>query len=128
MRALLALGALLGAAPLLAQAAPAPAPDPTFPFGKYALVAADSVNGPPPGMFVEFTTSSLNVIRGGQVVESHGMSVTGNVLETFTLGGDCTAPGTYRWRIAGKTLTLEVIEDPCSNRAMAISAVSFVQQ
>ncbi len=110
--------------------APAPAANAAaaFPFGKYALVATDTVNGPPPGMFVEFTPTSLNVIRGGQVVETHGMSVSNGVLETFTFGGDCTDPGRYRWLIQGKNLSLIVIEDPCTNRAMAIAAVTFVQQ
>jgi hypothetical protein len=129
-RALLALGALLGAAPLMGQAKPAatPAAAPAFPFGKYALVAIDSANGPPPGMVVEFTPTALNVMRGGQVAESHGFSVTGDIAETFTFGGDCTEPGQYKWRIEGKIMTLIVVQDPCSNRAMAIAGVRFEQQ
>jgi hypothetical protein len=127
-RALLALGALLGAAPLMGQAKPAAAPAaaPAFPFGKYALVAIDTANGPPPGMMVEFTPTSLQLIRGGQVAESHGFSVTGDVAETFTFGGDCTDPGQYHWRIEGKVLTLLVISDPCTNRATSIAGVQFV--
>lgn len=127
-RALLALGALLGAAPLMGQAKPAAAPAaaPAFPFGKYSLVAIDSTNGPPPGMMVEFTTTSLQVLRGGQVAETHGFSVTGDIAETFMLGGDCTDPGQYHWKIEGKVLTLIVISDPCTNRAMSIANVKFV--
>lgn len=128
IRILVALASLLGAIPLMAQAAPAAAPAPAFPFGKYALVAIDSANGPPPGMSVEFKPTSLDVIRGGQVVESHGLSAANGVLEIFTLGGDCVESGKYKWRITGKILVLEVISDPCSNRAMAITAVQFEQQ
>jgi len=129
-RALLALGALLGAAPLMGQAKPAatPAAAPAFPFGKYALVAIDSANGPPPGMFVEFTPTALQVIRGGQVMETHGFSVTGDVAETFTIGGECTEPGQYHWLIEGKVLRLLVVQDPCTGRAMAIAGVKFEQQ
>jgi hypothetical protein len=128
-RVLLALGALLGAAPLMGQARPAatPAAAPAFPFGKYALVAIDTANGPPPGLVVEFTQSSMQLLRGGQVAETHGFSVAGNVVETFTFEGECTDPGRYNWRIEGKVLTLIVVEDPCSRRAMAIAGVRFEQ-
>ena len=127
-RAILALGALLGAAPLMGQAKPAAAPvaAPAFPFGTYALVAIDTANGPPPGLQVEFTPTALKLIRGGQVAESHGFSVTGDIAETFMFGGDCTDPGQYHWRMEGKVLTLIVINDPCSNRAMSIAGVKFV--
>lgn len=127
-RALIALASLLGAIPLMAQAAPTTTPAEPFPFGTYALVARDSVNGPPPGMSVEFTPTALKVMRGGLVIETHGLSVANGVLETFTLGEGCTDPGTYRWRVAGKLLFLEVVADPCSNRAMAISSVQFERE
>ena len=127
-RILITLASLLGAIPLMAQAAPAATAAAPFPFGKYALVGIDSTNGPPPGMSVEFTPSSLIVIRGGQVVETHGLSVKDGVLETFTLGDGCTDPGQYRWRMEGRSLYLIAISDPCSDRATAIATVRFESQ
>ena len=125
-RALMAAAALLGAVPLMAQHPATAAPE--FPYGKYAIVALDSTNGPPPGMVVEFTPTAMNVIRGGQVVESHGLSVAEGILETFTLGGGCTEAGKYRWRSDGKLMVLEVVSDPCGNRAMALMAVQFERE
>jgi hypothetical protein len=125
-RALIAAASLLGAIPLMAQQPAAAAPE--FPYGKYTIVALDPTYGPPPGMSVEFTPTAMNVIRGGQVVESHGLSVHGEVVETFTLGGSCTEAGKYQWRTNGKLMNFELVSDPCSNRAMALMAVQFERQ
>lgn len=125
-RALIALASLLGAIPLMAQQPAAVTPD--FPYGKYALVSLDPTNGPPPGMLVEFTPTAMNVIRGGQVVESHSLSVRDGVLETFTLGGNCPEAGKYHWRTDGKLMTLEVVADPCAERSMALMSVQFERQ
>lgn len=99
-----------------------------FPFGHYALIPLDSAHAPPPGMSVEFTPTGLRVLSGGQLLETHQMSVAGDRWEIFEFGGDCTEPGEYRWHTEGNTLWMELISDPCADRAASIRAVKFVQE
>lgn len=122
------------AAPAPATAVPAPPSAPVstsaggFPFGHYALVPLDSAHAPPPGMSVEFTLTGLRVLNGGQLLETHQMSVAGDRWEIFEFGGDCTEPGEYRWHADGNTLWMEMISDPCGDRAASIRAVKFVRE
>lgn len=116
------------AAAALPAASAGSAPAGGFPFGHYALVPLDSAHAPPPGMSVEFTPTGLRVLNGGQLLETHQMSVAGDRWEIFEFGGDCTEPGEYRWHAEGNTLRMELISDPCGDRAASIGAVKFVRQ
>jgi hypothetical protein len=57
--------------------------------------------------------------RTGYVYE-----VTGDQLVTDLFGSDvCTTllPGTYRWELAGDSLTFAVVDDPCAGRAALLA-------
>lgn len=125
IRALLAAASLLGAVPLMAQT-PVTAPaTPAFPMGRYTLEALDSTHAPPPGMTVEFTSTTLKLWMNGQVVETHGMTVAGDKWEVFEFEGSCLEPGDYRWHLEGSVMWMEVINDPCTERAQNIASVRF---
>lgn len=100
----------------------------SFPLGRYTLQALDSTHAPPPGLIIEFTPTAVNVINGGQVVETHQMTVTGPKWEIFELAGNCTEPGDYYWHVDGTTLSMEVINDPCDDRRGSITSVKFIKQ
>jgi hypothetical protein len=127
VRALLAAASLLAAVPLMAQTrATTVAAAPTFPYGKYDLQAIDSAHSAPPGIVVEFTPGGINVLNGDQVVETHAMEVTGDQWTTYMLEGPCQDTGTYKWHLEGKVLWMELVSDPCTQRAMNITSVRFV--
>ena len=129
IRALLATASLLLAIPLMAQTQSTAAPAaPAFPLGRYTLQALDSTHAPPPGLVIEFTPTTVNVINGGQVMETHQMIVTGPKWEIFELGGNCTEPGDYLWHADGTTLWMELVNDPCTERAQSITTVKFIRQ
>ena len=136
-RALLAAASLLAAVPLMAQSRPAPSaattsagaastPAPAFPYGKYTLRVVDSTHAPPPGLVVEFADGTLSILNGDQLIEAHGMSVIGDQWQTYALDGDCQEVGTYTWHLDGKEIWLELVSDPCTQRAQSITAVRFV--
>lgn len=125
-RILLALASLLGAIPLMAQTpATAAATGMGFPFGRYALVAIDSLHGPPPGIEVEFTPSAVKVFQGAQQMEAHAISIVNGHLQFFELGGECNEVGEYSWKVAGEWLELTQVSDPCQQRSQSIMAVHF---
>jgi hypothetical protein len=124
-RALLAFLTLAAALPLLAQTA-APAATPPFPYGRYTLQAIDPAHAPPAGLVLEFTASALKVSSGGQEVESHGMAVDGATWEVFDLDGRCTEPGDYHWHLDGRVLWMELVSDPCEDRARSITSMRFL--
>ncbi len=124
IRALLAAASLLGAVPLMAQVPTAPA----FPVGSYTLEALDSTHAPPPGLTVEFTTNTLKVKNGDQVLETYASVVTGDKWEISEFGGNCPETGSYRWHVDGSVVWMELISDPCVDRAQSITSVSSHKQ
>lgn len=131
IRALLAAASLLGAVPLMAQSArtAAPAPAPGFPVGNYTLEALDSTHAPPPGLIVEFTTNTLKVKNGDQVLETYASVVTGEKWEITEFGGNCAETGTYKWHLEQDGVVwMELVSDPCEDRARSITTVRFHKQ
>jgi hypothetical protein len=122
-RALITLASLLGAIPLMAQQPAITAP--AFPYGRYALMAIDTLHGPPPGIEVEFTPSEVKVFRGEQQVESHTVTFMDGRIQFFQLGGECTDTGDYSWQVSGGYLELTQVSDPCRQRSQSIMAVHF---
>lgn len=97
-----------------------------FPMGRYSLQAMDSVHQPPPGLVVEFAGTSVKVMNGTQLIETHGMSVDGTKWEIFELQGECLEPGDYTWHFNGAFLWMELVHDPCTDRAGSITSVRFI--
>lgn len=129
IRALLAAASLLGAVPLMAQTPTAAATAvPAFPVGNYTLEALDSTHAPPPGLTVEFTLNTLKVKNGDQVIETHAAVVTGDRWEVSEFGGNCLETGSYRWHLDGSVVWMELIDDPCVDRARSITSVRFHKQ
>lgn len=132
IRALLAAASLLGAVPLMAQAQATASTSvtagPAFPYGRYTLQAVDSTNAPPPGISVEFTSNTLKVMNGDELMETHGSLVNGDKWQIFEFEGGCQEPGDYRWHLEGTTLWMEVINDPCTQRAQSLTSVRFRKQ
>lgn len=132
IRALLAAASLLGAVPLMAQSQATStatvAAAPVFPYGRYTLQAMDSTHAPPPGLYVEFTSNTIRVMNGDQLVETHGSLINGDKWQVFEFDGGCQEPGDYRWHLEGTTLWMEVVNDPCTERAQSITSVRFVKQ
>lgn len=124
IRALLAAASLLGAVPLMAQTQAAA----VFPVGNYTLEALDSTHAPPPGLTVEFTTNTLKVKNGDQVLETYASVVTGDKWEISEFGGNCPETGSYRWHVDGSVVWMELINDPCVDRAQSITSVRFHKQ
>lgn len=129
IRALLAAASLLGAVPLMAQTqtAAASAAAPAFPYGRYSLQAMDSTHAPPPGIVVEFTSNTLKVMNGDQLIETHGSLINGDKWQVFEFDGGCQEPGDYRWHLEGTTIWMEVVNDPCTERAQNILSVRFLK-
>jgi hypothetical protein len=50
---------------------------------------------------------------------SQGVSVAGNRI-TFMPSGLCTTPGTYLWKVEGKTLTFAKVTDACRKRVIQL--------
>ncbi|HVX87436.1 MAG TPA: hypothetical protein VG940_00810 [Gemmatimonadales bacterium] len=128
IRALLAAASLLGAVPLMAQTPTTASAVPAFPVGHYTLEALDSTHAPPPGITVEFTTNTLKVKNGDQVLETYASVVTGDKWEISEFGGNCPETGSYRWHVAGDVVWMELINDPCVDRAQSITSVRFHKQ
>lgn len=134
IRALLAAASLLGAVPLMAQTQVTATTTatvttaPAFPYGRYTLQSMDSIHAPPPGLVVEFTSTTLKVMNGDQLLETHGSLIAGDKWQVFEFDGGCQEPGDYRWHLDGTTLWMEVINDPCTERAQNITAVRFLKQ
>ena len=132
IRALLAAASLLGAVPLMAQtratATTAVVAAPAFPYGNYTLQATDSAHAPPPGFWVEFTSNTIKVMNGDQLVETHGSLFNGDKWQIFEFDGGCQEPGDYRWHLAGTTIWMEVINDPCTDRAQSIASIRFLKR
>ena len=132
IRALLAAASLLGAVPLMAQsqatATTTVVAAPAFPYGRYTLQAMDSTHAPPPGLVVEFTSNTVKVMNGEQLMETHGSLIKGDQWQIFEFEGGCLEPGDYRWHLDGTTIWMEIINDPCTERAQSITSVRFLKQ
>jgi hypothetical protein len=128
-RALLAAACLLGAVPLLAQTrvSAASPPGPAFPFGRYTITPEPGGNQNGAGLIIEISAATAKVFNGEQLLESHGVTVTGDTWQIFEFEGDCLEPGNYHWRSAGDVLTFELIDDPCAQRAQSVSTVRLVR-
>lgn len=128
-RALLAAACLLGAVPLLAQARAAGASPtvPTFPFGRYTITPEPGGSQNGAGLVIELTASTAKVFNGEQLLETHGVTVTGDTWQIFELQGDCLEPGNYHWHVVADVLTFELINDPCAQRAQSVSTVRLVR-
>ena len=99
-----------------------------FPMGRYTLQAMDSTHQPPAGLVVEFAGNSVKVMNGAQLIETHQMSVDGTKWEIFELQGECLEPGDYTWHFNGAYLWMELVNDPCADRAGSITSVRFIPE
>jgi hypothetical protein len=100
----------------------------SFPMGRYTLQAMDSTHQPPAGIVVEFAGTSVKVMNGAQLMETHQMSIDGTKWEIFELQGECLEPGDYIWHFTGAYLWMELVKDPCADRAGSITSVRFIPE
>jgi hypothetical protein len=128
IRALLAAASLLGAVPLMAQTRATATAAPSFPIGNYTIEALDSTHAPPPGLVVEFTTTTLKVKNGEQVFVTYMSIVTGDKWEISEFGGNCIETGSYKWHVEGNVVWMELVNDPCVDRAQSLTSVRFHKQ
>lgn len=126
-RARLVRSSAAAAAPT-APAAAGTQPAGAFPMGRYTLQAMDSTHQPPAGIVVEFAGTTVKVMNGAQLIETHQMSVDGGKWEIFELQGECLEPGDYLWHFTGVYLWMELVRDPCADRAGSITSVRFIPE
>jgi hypothetical protein len=99
-----------------------------FPFGRYVIQPLPNASQNGAGLFVEIGNITTKVFNGGDLVETHGSAVDGDVWHIFEFTGDCLDDGSYHWHYADGVLTFEIITDPCTQRASNVSVVRLVRQ
>jgi hypothetical protein len=63
--------------------------------------------------------STMQYIVPDEGPVSQGVSVAGNRI-TFMPSGVCLTPGTYIWKVEGKTLTFAKVRDACRKRVIQL--------
>jgi hypothetical protein len=66
------------------------------------------------------------VTKGGSLAVSGSSRITGNRISFHDLAGPfacrgAQATGVYTWRIAGKSLTLTAVKEPCAGRKLVLT-------
>lgn len=132
VRALLAAVSLLGAVPLMGQAAATVATVPAFPYGTYTSTQpADSNHPAARSLTVELTQGAMKVSEDGELISTYLISVSGRNLQLWRAAGRCADPrpilGNYTWSLSGAVLKFDLVDDPCPGRSEKVTATRLVQ-
>lgn len=82
---------------------------------------------------IKYDDGKLTLTRNGEAVVNGVYKITGNEIEVtdesgmMACGGDLKT-GRYKWKLEGKNLTFEKIEDDCPGRAGALTSITWQQE
>lgn len=98
-----------------------------FKEGTYAVTAGDT------RWAVKYESDKVTLTRNGEAVVVGIYKVTGNELEVTDEGGVMACgggqkTGRYKWKMEGKRLIFEKLEDGCAGRASALTSLPWERQ